>query len=701
MKQRVNKSKASALPTSKSKSRLRSKLALAFLLVALPLRAQTDTQLPERHTARTWVTHHFAKGTLPPFHFTLGGEPSDTFLRRWAFSRTPFEKATDGTLTTTATWTQPNDGLLVRCDITVHDDCQAVEWTLHFVNLASTPSPQLQNLSAIDLRIAPPAGQTFTLITARGSDASRHDFEPIVTHFADTPTQAYGSSGGRSSDGGGFPFFQLDGSDSGLMLSIGWTGNWRATFDADSRGRVRYRAGMRDLDLYLLPGEEIRTPLISLLFSRGDDATDRQNAFRRYILAHHTRRIHGEIAMPPFCGGFSWGDPAPCNEYSCIDESMAIAIVNRYQRFGIQPDVFWMDAGWTEGAGGPDFTGRNWYNANGTWVPDPERYPNGFRPISDRIHQLGSRFMVWFEPERVTKGSQFATLHPEWMLHAPGEDYNYLFNLGNPDACDWLCHYIGDLIEANGIDYYRQDFNMSPERYWYANDEPGRRGICEIRHIEGLYRYWDYLLTRFPEMQIDNCASGGRRLDLETTSRAIPLWRTDYQYSEPLGYQNHTYNLSRFLPLHGTGLYWNDDFNARSSFAAAMVINWKLNDPSRNIGDLQHQLATYRAIRHHYLDDYYPLTGDGDLTGDDCCLAYQYHNPTDSTGLIVAFRRGPAAPETVTVRLRALPAGTTVLLTDDTTGAIEQLPATVLTDGYTLTFPAAPSSRLLTYRLIP
>ena len=79
--------------------------------------------------------------------------------------------------------------------------------------------------------------------------------------------------------------------------------------------------------------------------------------------------------------------------------------------------------------------------------------------------------------------------------------------------------------------------------------------MSEIRHIEGLYRFWDYLLARFPNMVIDNCASGGRRLDLETTSRSIPLWRTDYNYGEPNGYQNHTHSLNMFLPLNGTGTY--------------------------------------------------------------------------------------------------------------------------------------------------
>ena len=119
--------------------------------------------------------------------------------------------------------------------------------------------------------------------------------------------------------------------------------------------------------------------------------------------------------------------------------------------------------------------------------------------------------------------------------------------------------YIGDMIEQNGIDYYRQDFNMEPDKYWARYDEPDRIGMKEIRHIEGLYAFWDYLLERFPGLLIDNCASGGRRLDLETIKRSAPLWRSDYyHYDDPDGYQCHNFGLSFFLPFHGTGILQTD-----------------------------------------------------------------------------------------------------------------------------------------------
>ncbi len=52
--------------------------------------------------------------------------------------------------------------------------------------------------------------------------------------------------------------------------------------------------------------------------------------------------------------------------------------------------------------------------------------------------------------------------------------------------------------------------------------------MTEIGHIEGLYKMWDDLLARHPGLRIDNCASGGRRLDIEMMSRSFAVWRTDH-----------------------------------------------------------------------------------------------------------------------------------------------------------------------------
>lgn len=678
------------------------KLAVILFALALPIGtdAQQEVSLKKASTSQKWIDNLFTKGKLPPFSFTYGEESSETFIRKWNFTKKRVASDETNIIKYEVTYSEPGGkGIEVRCDVTGFSDFEAVEWTLHFTNKGDKNSKNIKNVSASDILFNAKSGNNFTVYTALGSNGSRHDFAPVVISPESGKNYTFSPKHGRSSDTDAFPFFNIatDGGR-GAMLSIGWSGTWTADFSL-SDSKLKSTSGMKNTDLFLYPGESIRTPLTSLMFWNGNDRIDGQNKFRKFILAHHTRKINGKNAEAPLCGGFEWGDPAPCNEYTCLTEDMAIAMAKRYKQFGITPDVFWLDAGWYEGAGGPNFEGRNWYNTVGSWSADRERFPNDLKKLAETVHNLGAKFMVWFEPERVYKGTYLYNNYPQWMLKVEGSN-NAIFDLGNKEACDFLCKYIGDFIEENGIDYYRQDFNCAIDGYWAMKDEKeGRKGISEIRHIEGLYRYWDYLLARFPGMQIDNCASGGRRLDLETTSRSIPLWRTDYNYGEPNGYQNQTYNLSMFLPLNGTGLYSTDPYHWRSSVSSATALNWEnTRRGGDNIKNMQSVVAKFKIIKQYFLEDFYPLCGDGDLTSDDHSIAYQLNKVSDNSGYIFAFRRGANAPEKFTVKLRGLCPEKNYTFTDDDTNATFTKSGAELMNGVEIAFDKAPGSVLLFYK---
>lgn len=547
-----------------------------------------------------------------------------------------------------------------------------------------------------------PAAGALKIHYAEGNKISKADYAPRTAEFRTEQPLHIEPHGGRSSEEA-FPFFNLESeaSQQGVMVAVGWTGTWFADLEKRDPSRLTLAAGMLNTDLYLYPGEQIRTPSVALMFWSGDRMNG-HNRFRRLVLAHHSRKVDGS-PFYPLCSAFNYRDPQPCGEYSCLTADWAIAMVRRYSMFELTPDVFWLDAGWHTGAG--DFRhGKSWANTTGNWTVDRERFPEGLKPVSDAVHEAGAKFMVWFEPERVVKGTQWATEHKEWMLDTEwpeGSEQStwYLFDLGNDEACDWLCKYYGDLIEENGIDYYRQDFNMLPAGYWRDADEPGRSGIKEIRHIENLYKFWDYLLERFPGLLIDNCASGGKRLDWESIGRSAPLWRSDYyHYDDPDGYQCHTYGLNFFLPIHGTGILLPDQYSFRSSLSSALQCNWKVTEPGVSVLDMQQRIREYRDIREYYYEDYYPLSGTGDLTGSDVWLAYQMHRPSDDSGIVVAFRRQNAPDAEYTVRLGGLTPDASYTLVDCDTQAETVRSGRELTEGLTLRLDNPKSSLLIKYR---
>ncbi len=218
-----------------------------------------------------------------------------------------------------------------------------------------------------------------------------------------------------------------------------------------------------------------------------------------------------------------------------------LAIVDGFQREGIHLDYYFIDAGWYPNQG-------SWVNV-GTWEVDKTRFPRGVREVADRVHKNGTKFVLWFEPERVVDGSWLAVHHPDWILRGGGAR---LLNLGHPEAWKWVVEKIDGLITSQAVDVYRQDFNMQPLGCWRAADAPDRQGLTEMRHVEGYLAFWDELLRRHPDLYIDTCASGGRRNDLETLRRSVPLLRSDC-FSPAEAQQAHTMGIALWMPYYRFG----------------------------------------------------------------------------------------------------------------------------------------------------
>lgn len=672
-----------------------------FLLPTTEALAQVSVKVGRRlPDVETWIKTTFARGKVPPFSFIYDGQPSASFIKTWRYEAILNRTDDPDVVSYTFTYTQPTDGLRVRCEVKGYVSFGSIDWVLHVENNGRTDSKPLRALQAIDLGLRYGKSGQFVMNYVEGSQITKDDFQPRQLILPAGKPMVMSPEGGRSSQGKYTPFFCITSPQGGgVMLSIGWTGNWQASVCAQSGNEVSLKAGQKRFDLYLHPSEQIRTPRVNIMFWQGADYLAGTNQFRRLVLAHNSRRIDGKVAQYPFSTGFNYHEPQPMQEYSCLTQQYAIAMVNRNYRFDIRPDVFWLDAGWHQDAG--DYQhGRNWANTTGNWTVDSARFGGTLRPIANAIHRHGAKFMVWFEPERVVVGTQWAVEHNKWMLRKPqGGDW-LLFNLADPKACEWLCQYYGKMIEDNGIDYYRQDCNIEPEPYWEAADEPNRAGITEIRYIEGLYRFWDYLLQRFPHLLIDNCASGGRRIDWETTGRSAPLWQSDYyHYYATEGLQTQNYGLNLFLPFHGTGVATNDAYAARSSYSSAMICHWKLTTKQTNLEVVHRSINEYLSVKPYYTADYYPLTGVDSITAANRWLAYQLNRTSDGTGVILAFRRPESTDSTVTVHLRGLDNNLQYELKDADTGSKTVLSGRALANGLQLKLSQPRSSLLLRYNV--
>ena len=88
----------------------------------------------------------------------------------------------------------------------------------------------------------------------------------------------------------------------------------------------------------------------------------------------------------------------------------------------------------------------------------------------------------------------------------------------------------------------------------------------------GLYQFWDDLLKKHPDLLIDNCASGGRRIDFETLRRSVVLTRSDVIFRSPTSSQCIGFGLSHWIPYHGMGSVTVEPYQFRSGLGA--VLSW-------------------------------------------------------------------------------------------------------------------------------
>jgi alpha-galactosidase len=675
---------------------------LAFFLLSFVSSGQTLST--EDIDVCQWASVHFAKGKIPPFSFVYGGKSSDSFITSWQYSSEKVKTDEPGVEKYVYSYSDKKSGLVVKCDVTCYTRFQSVEWMVRFLNTSEKNTPLIEKAEAIHYSFVSAKEGTFILHHANGSNASAADFMPLVDSLQIGKSIKMMPEGGRgSSDKSAFPFFNIEKPNGeGVMVAVGWTGKWYADVQQTDGKSVSLKAGMERMKLALYPGEEIRSPKVCLLFWKGEDRMVGHNQFRRFVLAHHTRKINGQFVDLPLSAGVSRGGPSPCNEFTCLTESYAVATIERFKQFDIVPEVCWVDAGWYEGKEG-------WWEGVGNWMVDKKRFPNGLKPVSDAAHAAGAKFMLRFELERGRKGTRFEQEHPDWLLEYPAtknkEDiYNYntyLFDLGNKEARLWLTDFVSDFLKKEGVDYYRQDFNwVDGEGSWKMKDKPGREGISEINYIEGLYAFWDSLLVRFPELIIDNCASGGRRIDLETISRSSPLWRSDYGYGEPDGYQNHTYGLNFYLPLHGTGLFRNSSYDFRSSMSSSMVAFWDIHSSGSSINEMQKCMKEFKRLRPYYYGDYYPLTRVENVLKDDVWLAYQLNRPEKGDGIVMAFRRKNCNDEFQKIEFRGLEPFANYTLTVEDYGSQIVKTGSELMEGFQLIIKDKMSSLLISYNKV-
>ena len=488
------------------------------------------------------------------------------------------------------------------------------------------------------------------------------------------------------------PAFETDAA--GLSIGIEWSTRWKAdiTFGDDRTG-LRVAIGPTIRQMVLEPGERIDLPAVHVGFFEGPVSAG-TNACRRYISGRITPHYRGKPVLPPVVHTL-WGSRT---DYRLDD---VIRQVDAAAAIGVE--LFCVDQDWYPGGSKAGV---------GTWDVDRQRFPEGLEPVADYVRAKGMGMGLYFE-SAAYDDSRIVREHPEFFrqpAHASVSPKHYLFDFGNPDACDYWIDLISGYVERLDLRFIRADFGGYPmpadgALEWHDFDPDD---TLQFAYVAGKFRVWETLLERHPKLMWELNAGGGNCIDLGSMRRHHCAWGSDMM-------SKHTARMMQlgaasFVPgnFMGEAIITGDlgpdpddtdlsDISFLSRMAGSFYLCGAIDTwPERGRRRARHWVAVYKRVRHLLVRDFYRLLpqpqSDQDWDAAQFCDG-------DREGMLLAYRyRGRAAKQLLP--LQAVDEAATYLITDEATGQRQTVGGGTLRDEGLIVTLELDSAKLFTYESV-
>ncbi|SHJ16572.1 alpha-galactosidase [Tangfeifania diversioriginum] len=299
--------------------------------------------------------------------------------------------------------------------------------------------------------------------------------------------------------------------------SLIYSGNWRVDFEKSAYGEVQVVSGINfwDQDINLKAGEIFTTPkMLAGYTEKGMEGVSQNLASytREQILPKkHRNELRPVLYNSWYATAFN------------VNEEHQLALAKIAKEIGVE--MFVIDDGW--------FKGRvNDHAGLGDWTVDKNKFPNGLKPMIDKINDMGLDFGIWIEPEMVNPNSDLYRAHPDWVYHYPNRTRHtgrnqLMLNLAREDVYEYLYNSFHKLLKENNIKFIKWDMNKSLTDPGFPSANTDEQRSVRIKYVKNLYRLIESLRQEFPDVWFENCASGGGRIDLGMLSRMDFNWASD------------------------------------------------------------------------------------------------------------------------------------------------------------------------------
>ncbi|MCD8175948.1 MAG: alpha-galactosidase [Tannerellaceae bacterium] len=319
--------------------------------------------------------------------------------------------------------------------------------------------------------------------------------------------------------------------------SLAWSGNYLLSFEKDECGILHVVTGMNDFAsaYHLAVGKVLKTPEMVWTYSssgQGQISRNLHDWSRKYALAH------GDQLLPVVLN--SWE-----GAYFNFDEQTITDMIDAAAGFGVE--LFVLDDGWF-GSKYP----RNSDNAGlGDWHENRTKLPRGIDYLASYAVNKGLQFGIWIEPEMVNPDSELAKKHPEWIVKSGKRDIipmrtQWILDLSNPAVQDFVVNvFDGVMALSPHISYIKWDANRHVDNFGSDYLSSSEQTHFWIEYVKGLYKVYDRIRAKHPDVLIQLCSSGGGRLDFGALTYHDEVWPSD-----------NTNSLDRVFIQYGTNLFF-------------------------------------------------------------------------------------------------------------------------------------------------
>ncbi len=399
-----------------------------------------------------------------------------------------------------------------------------------------------------------------------------------------------------------------------LMGTLGWTGNFRFTFEVDNENNLRVISGINPeaADYTLEPGKVFATPtFIFTLSTQGMGKGSRD--LHRWARNYQIKDGNGDrltLLNNWESTGFDF------------DEKKLEGLIEETKYLGT--DMFLLDDGWF----GNKYPRHSDTQGLGDWQPTTNKLPNGIPALVKAANRTGVKFGIWIEPEMVSAKSELFEKHPDWVIMLPNRERYYFRNqlvldLSNPAVQEHVFGVVDHLMTENPqLAYLKWDCN-SPITNIYSPYLKDKQNNLYVDYVRGLYKVLDRIKAKYPNLPMMLCSGGGGRTDYEGLRYFTEFWPSDN--TDPVERLFIQWGYSQFFPSKAISCHvtsWNHD--ASIKFRVDVAMQGKLGFDI-NVKELRQEeqtfcqsaVATYNRLKKiNFSGDQYRLVSpyDGNHT---------------------------------------------------------------------------------------